>query len=85
MTIEVNGDTCRCGNVGCWELYASEKALIENAKQSSGIIFQNKNAISFESLIDSAKNGDKQTIQLFEQIGDYLGVGINNIINFFNP
>ena len=22
---------------------------------------------------------------LFEQIGDYLGVGINNIINIFNP
>ena len=32
MTIEVDGAPCRCGNEGCWELYASEKALIDNAR-----------------------------------------------------
>src|SRR5699024_3185765 len=26
MTIDINGEKCRCGNIGCWELYASEQA-----------------------------------------------------------
>lgn len=33
MTIEADGIKCRCGNQGCWELYASEQALIHNAEQ----------------------------------------------------
>ncbi|MED4046346.1 ROK family transcriptional regulator, partial [Priestia aryabhattai] len=28
MTIDFNGPKCSCGNRGCWELYASEKALL---------------------------------------------------------
>ncbi|MBM7600064.1 glucokinase-like ROK family protein [Virgibacillus halotolerans] len=84
MTIEVNGLKCRCGNEGCWELYASEQALLKNALQQ-GITTSPNKEISFESLYKLAENGDKETIKLFEQIGDYLGVGINNIINTFNP
>ncbi|MFW5434090.1 ROK family protein [Paenibacillus apiarius] len=32
MTIEANGRKCSCGNRGCWELYASEKAIAEAGK-----------------------------------------------------
>lgn len=30
MTIDFNGPKCSCGNRGCWELYASEKALLKS-------------------------------------------------------
>ena len=33
MTIDVNGLECRCGNKGCWELYASEKTLLNKAEE----------------------------------------------------
>ena len=33
MTIDTNGPKCRCGNKGCWGLYASEKALLKQSKQ----------------------------------------------------
>ncbi|OZU88314.1 ROK family protein [Virgibacillus indicus] len=84
MTIEVNGEKCRCGSEGCWELYASEQALVKNAEQS-GIKPSFEDEISLENLMMLAENGDSETIKLFEKIGDYLGVGINNIINIFNP
>src|SRR5690625_4976700 len=84
MTIEVNGIKCRCGNDGWWELYASEQALLKSAFQQ-GITNSSNPQTSYESLYKLAENGDKETIKLFEQIGDYLGVGINNIINTFNP
>lgn len=84
MTIEVNGAECRCGNKGCWELYASEQALIKNAQQL-GITLSPDEEILFEVLQQHAENGEKEIIDLFEQVGEYLGVGINNIINIFNP
>lgn len=84
MTIDINGDQCRCGNIGCWELYASEQALIKNA-ELQGIFPSTDKELSLESLIESAQKGDQHTIELFEQIGDYIGIGITNIINTFNP
>ncbi|WP_040226852.1 ROK family transcriptional regulator [Bhargavaea cecembensis] len=38
MTIQATGERCRCGNYGCWELYASEKALLgEVGEGESGV------------------------------------------------
>lgn len=76
MIIDVNGRKCRCGSKGCWEVYASEHALLKMAKDQNATL---------ESLIRLADENDNETLDLFEQIGCYLGYGINNIINTFNP
>ncbi|WP_310739792.1 ROK family protein [Oceanobacillus alkalisoli] len=83
MTIEVDGAKCSCGNQGCWELYASEKSLMLDAKRS-GLEIDPDN-LTLETITDLATMGDADAIQLFERTGKYLGVGINNIINIFNP
>ncbi|KAB8131028.1 ROK family protein [Gracilibacillus oryzae] len=79
MTIEKDGPECRCGNKGCWELYASEKSLLEEAEK---IGFENA---SVEQLVFAAENGEAKAIQLLEKLGDYLGIGITNILHIFNP
>ncbi|MGG1397278.1 ROK family protein [Bacillus salipaludis] len=76
MIIDHNGKPCSCGSRGCWETYASEHALLEMADNKPD---------SLEVLIEEAKNGNKNAQNLFKQIGTYLGYGINNIINTFNP
>jgi len=76
MIIDVGGKQCRCGSKGCWEVYASEHALLEMANDKSATL---------DSLLEAAENGESEAISLFEQIGCYLGYGINNIINTFNP
>lgn len=84
MTIEVDGSKCSCGSEGCWELYASEKSLLLNAERL-GLKHEDRNNLTLDTVIDLAHNGQIEAIQLFEVIGKYLGVGINNIINIFNP
>lgn len=84
MTIQVNGPTCRCGNKGCWELYASEQALLAAAEKMQ-ISPLTEKELELTDLLALAEQGDAKVISLFEQAGDYLGVGINNIINSFNP
>jgi len=76
MIIEVNGRTCSCGSKGCWEMYASEHTLLKMANDKDSTL---------ESLIQLAEKNDQVTLELFEEIGRYLGYGINNIINTFNP
>lgn len=74
MIIDLNGKPCSCGSRGCWEAYASENALLELADTES-----------LESLIELAEKKDETAHKLFIEIGTYLGFGINNIINTFNP
>ena len=38
-----------------------------------------------ETLLNKAESGDAAVIALFERLGYYLGVGVVNIINGYNP
>lgn len=84
MTIVADGMACKCGSEGCWELYASEQALLNNAAEL-GIAPASGEDLSLEYLLKLAENNDKITIDLFNQIGYYIGIGIKNMINIFNP
>ncbi|RXZ78418.1 ROK family transcriptional regulator [Paenibacillaceae bacterium] len=77
LSIDFAGKLCSCGNRGCWELYASEHALLEGAARL-GIH-------DLQSLVQAAAGGSDEAIGLFASIGEYLGIGIANIINSFNP
>lgn len=79
LSIEASGPPCRCGNRGCWELYASEQALLARAAEA-GI-----GEGTLDSLLALAEGGDEQARALFAGIGESLGVGVANIVNVFNP
>lgn len=84
MTIERNGLKCSCGNEGCWELYASEQALLKKAEKLD-VKTESGDPISLDDLNHLANQGHKDSINLLHEIGDHIGIGINNIINTFNP
>ncbi|TYP71860.1 ROK family transcriptional regulator [Paenibacillus methanolicus] len=77
LSIERGGKPCRCGNQGCWELYASENALLEQAAALGHA--------DLGSLLRAAEAGDADVLRLFRGIGESLGIGIANIVNVFNP
>src|SRR5699024_3603358 len=83
FTIEANGQKCRCGNQACWELYASENAHLQNANKQN--VLKNNGNITLESLIEAAKMGNSNVLQLLHTLGEYIGVGLTNVINTFNP
>ena len=55
VTIDFNGLKCSCGNRGCWELYASEKALLA-PYQSNG------NITSYQEIINLANQNDPEIL-----------------------
>jgi glucokinase-like ROK family protein len=84
MTIQADGGLlCSCGNRGCWEMYASEQALLKRAvheiKQFSA------KTLDIHALVSSAEANQPDVLRLFSDIGRYLGIGIASTINVFNP
>ncbi|MCO4850688.1 transcriptional repressor XylR [Bacillus vallismortis] len=78
MTIDFNGPKCSCGNRGCWELYASEKALLTSLQTK-------EKKVSAQHIIDLAHLNDIGTLNALQHFGFYLGIGLTNILNTFNP
>lgn len=80
MIISYHGEKCKCGNEGCWEAYASEYALIKQANKKG--ISQHP---SLKELLHLAEDNDSVALEIFRQIGEYIGVGITNLIKTINP
>ncbi len=92
LTINFDGPVCGCGNRGCWEAYASGKALARFAQEGlqSGINtmitkLAKDDEITAEHVFNAAKQKDDFASRLVENEGFYLGVGLANILNTFNP
>jgi predicted NBD/HSP70 family sugar kinase len=112
ITVHADGRPCRCGNVGCWELYASEQAILaeaeallspdaadggsgaasgaagsgaETATEADDSAAEVPRQAELEALAALADSGNEAAQELFRRTGRYLGVGVVNIINTFNP
>jgi predicted NBD/HSP70 family sugar kinase len=79
MTIVAGGKSCVCGNRGCWEKYASASSaasLYMGDRPPKG----NETVPRFVEIVTKAENGDIRSRKTLEKIGDYLGIGIANVI-----
>lgn len=79
MIIYPKGELCRCGNHGCWELYASEPYLIQKLSK------QLNQSISIQDIKKQIEANDENIMMVMEQFIQYLAIGLNNIINLNNP
>jgi len=94
MTIEVNGPRCDCGNVGCLEALASGRAIAREAKKrlSSGgrsslteAVAGKIEDITAKEIAAAAQQGDVLANDVIKHAATYLGVGMVNLVNIFNP
>ena len=79
MTIVKNGRECNCGKKGCWELYASKKALLNEYR--TAFDDENKNLDDFLEM----SKVDKKAQSILNTYIDFLAEGIKNIILTLDP
>jgi predicted NBD/HSP70 family sugar kinase len=79
--INPNGHKCRCGAVGCWETEAGEEALLRRA----GSTVTSTGLDALDAVAARATAGDEYTLDAIAEVGRWLGLGIGNLINIFNP
>jgi len=87
ITLRHDGLSCKCGGKGCLERYASATAMIESFYKKSRLHSPDlkKNKINVKYIFDQKKSGNPLAIEIIEKSTYYLGRGIANFINIFNP
>jgi len=93
-TIKYDGPKCSCRNNGCLEVMASGIAIAKRAVNAinngeKSLIFKlanyDLNKISAEIVVKAANQGDELGRNIIQEAGEYLGIGIANIVNLLNP
>src|SRR5947209_610807 len=79
MTIIAGGKPCVCGNRGCWEMYASASAA-SSLYTGDRVQLGGKRAPRYVEIVERAEAGEIRAQRTLERIGEYLGVGIGNLI-----
>ena len=83
IVVQKDGIKCNCGKKGCFEKYASMKALKNNLRTSLGLDETTRG----QELLDMIrKNGEDEKIKkIVDEYIEYLSIGISNLINIFEP
>lgn len=83
MIIQKDGIKCNCGKNGCFEKYASMKALKTNLRNALGLDEKTRG----QELLDMIrKNPEDEKINVVvDDFIEYLSIGISNLVNVFEP
>jgi len=96
MTLVPGGLRCECGNRGCWEQYASGRALGREARglaesgspQAADLLARVGGDVSGlvgTVVSDAARAGDRAAVEIVQDVGYWLGVGLSNLAAALDP
>ncbi|MGJ6963091.1 ROK family transcriptional regulator [Streptosporangium sp. G11] len=75
------GRLCGCGSHGCLEAEVGERALLEAAGRFGSQVGRD----AVRAVVDAADRGDVVAQAALSRVGDWLGLGVSNLVNLFNP
>ena len=87
-----DGLPCQCGRTGCWEQYCSGNALVRHARArlaASAVLTRatdgDPDAVTGPMVTEAAAGGDAVALEAFRSVGDWLGVGLANLVASLDP
>jgi len=93
MQVVPDGLACQCGGHGCWEQYCSGNALVRFAQARIGreptlmeeMCEGDPARLTGPMVTGAAEEGDLVAHAAFLSVGDWLGVGLANLVAAFDP
>ncbi|MDP3893920.1 ROK family protein, partial [Nocardioides sp.] len=93
LQVVPDGQPCECGRRGCWEQYSSGSALVRYARSRLGqepslleeLCQGNPDLVTGPMVAEAAAEGDLVARSAFTLVGDWLGVGVANLVAAFDP
>jgi len=88
-----DGPKCLCGRRGCLEALASGTSIARRAREYlasvpgsailryAGVI----ESVSAEHVALAAQDGDPLALQIWQETGEYVGLGVANVVNILHP
>src|SRR5882757_5222299 len=91
-----DGLLCGCGSQGCWEQYASGRALVRYARQRAnatpelaGILLSlgdgTPEGIEGKHISAAARQGDAVAVDSFRELARWAGAGLADLASLFDP
>lgn len=93
-TIDSTGRRCKCGNYGCLEAYASGPNIAARAVEGMEAGVQTRLAtyvggdlarVTAQTVYQAAQDGDEYALEVVKDTAKFLGAGVANLVNIFNP
>ncbi len=81
MPLEESGPVCGCGNTGCWETFASNRAGLRYYRE----LVPESRLASFQELLDLAKGGDVRALRSIDKMMHYLARGLSMLVAGLAP
>ncbi|MBG0824432.1 ROK family transcriptional regulator [Planomonospora sp. ID91781] len=81
MVVNPQGRLCGCGSRGCLEAEVGERALLEAAGRFGSQVGRE----AVRAVVSAADRGDIVAQAALSRVGDWLGLGVANLVNVFNP
>ncbi|MCS7025175.1 MAG: ROK family transcriptional regulator [Bryobacteraceae bacterium] len=81
MTTHAAGRRCLCGNRGCWEEYASDRALV----RLYGSLARTDGNLQAQEIARLALKGDAAARRAIREVSRELALGLANLILGLNP
>jgi glucokinase len=93
MVVVTEGELCNCGLRGCLEQYASGQAIarmgreaLEKDPTSAILSFAgSQDDVRATHIAQAARNYDSTATEVLRRAGKYLGIGMSNLVNVFDP
>ena len=96
MVVVPDGRRCECGNRGCLEQYASGNVLGREARELAAAgspvtvplverVGGDLSQLVGPLITEAAQDGDPAAIELFDDIGRWLGIGLANLAAALDP
>lgn len=93
MQVVPDGRPCGCGNIGCWEQYASGQALVKDAREIAAaqperaeiLLGLAGGKIEGEEVTEAARLGDPASLAAFRSLADWLGQGMADLAAMLDP
>ena len=88
MQVVPDGRPCECGRQGCWEQYSSGNALVREARllmaEQPSVLVElcdgDPGRLTGPLVSAAAEQGDLIAKEAFTSVGDWLGVGVANLV-----
>jgi len=93
MQVVPDGQACECGKKGCWEQYSSGNALVRNARalmaEQPSVLDEMSGGfperVTGPMVTSAAEEGDLVARAAFATVGEWLGVGVANLVAALDP
>lgn len=89
MSIDMNGIKCVCGNHGCLETFCSALSFArwvkEDLRAHPESSLNSETSITAKTIFEHMHRGDDFCIEEVRKVGVYIGYGMANIVNIYDP